>query len=312
MGIGKRLADLAPGVGEKPQRTSGGHRGIELAQRTGRGVARIGESLAAGGLLARVESGEIGLRHVDFAANLQGLRPVVDMFGDVRKGAQVGGDVLAGGPVAAGRAPHEAAVFVAKRHRKAVDLRLCHHLQRDAGVVTKLLEESADTFDEFGEVLVGESVGERKHRPGVNDLGETARHRRANTPRGTAVADQVGKTGLYGLVAPPQRVILGVADDGSVVLIVGLVMRRDFRRQHLQFGFRLGRRQLRNRSNTFIRRIAHPARPRRRLSAAARASSVTFVPASIRAISSLRAVSSSTSTRVLAPASLADLDTRQW
>ena len=67
----ERLADLAPGVGEETQRPPGGDPRVELAQRAGGGVARIGEDRLARRRLARVERGEIGVRHIDFAARFE-------------------------------------------------------------------------------------------------------------------------------------------------------------------------------------------------------------------------------------------------
>jgi hypothetical protein len=45
--VGQRLGQLAPGIGEEAQRPGARDLGIELAQRSGGGVARIGEGLAA-------------------------------------------------------------------------------------------------------------------------------------------------------------------------------------------------------------------------------------------------------------------------
>ena len=49
-------------------------RGVELAQRAGGGVARVGEDLAAGGRLLGVELREVRVRQVDLAAHLDQLR----------------------------------------------------------------------------------------------------------------------------------------------------------------------------------------------------------------------------------------------
>ena len=66
-------AGLAPAPGEEAQGPRGGDRGIELAQRAGGGVARIGEGLAALFRLPLVERGEIGVAHIDLAANLEDI-----------------------------------------------------------------------------------------------------------------------------------------------------------------------------------------------------------------------------------------------
>src|SRR5204862_4867972 len=49
MGTGEGGARLAPGIGEEFERAAGSDRGIELAQRSSGGVARVGEDRLAGG-----------------------------------------------------------------------------------------------------------------------------------------------------------------------------------------------------------------------------------------------------------------------
>ena len=44
--IRRHVAHLAPGIGEKAERARRGDRGVVLAQRAGRGIARIGKELA--------------------------------------------------------------------------------------------------------------------------------------------------------------------------------------------------------------------------------------------------------------------------
>ncbi len=53
------------------QRALRRHRGIELAHRAGRGVARIDEELLAGRALPLVQRLEVAPRHVDLAAHLE-------------------------------------------------------------------------------------------------------------------------------------------------------------------------------------------------------------------------------------------------
>src|SRR4029077_6677701 len=55
LAVRRHLADLAPGIGEEAERPRRRHRRILLAQRTGSGVARIDEQLAASVLLALIE-----------------------------------------------------------------------------------------------------------------------------------------------------------------------------------------------------------------------------------------------------------------
>ena len=51
----------APGIGEEAQRARGGDRGVQLAQRPGGGVARVGKGLVARCGLPGVQGGEIGV-----------------------------------------------------------------------------------------------------------------------------------------------------------------------------------------------------------------------------------------------------------
>ncbi len=109
-------ARLAPAPGKEAQGPRGGDRGIELAQRAGGGVARIGEGLAALFGLPLVERGEIGVAHIDLAANLEDLGHVaaLKLARNVRDGANVSGDVLALAAVAARGRNHKLAALVAQ------------------------------------------------------------------------------------------------------------------------------------------------------------------------------------------------------
>lgn len=99
---GEALAG-ADAVDDHVQRAGGGDPGVLLAQGAGGGVARVGEGLLAGFDEAGVELLELLHREEDLAADLhQGGEVVaVQPLGDVRDGADVGGDVLADAAVAA-------------------------------------------------------------------------------------------------------------------------------------------------------------------------------------------------------------------
>ena len=148
------FGDLAPGVGEEAEGAAGGDPRVELAEGAGGGVARVGEG-AAGLGLAGVQGLEVGVGHVDLAADLEDGRGAVKGAGDVGDGAGVGGDVLAGLAVAAGGGGDEAAGLVAEREREAVDLRLGGEGE---GGVGGEVEEAADALDEVGDVGLGEGV----------------------------------------------------------------------------------------------------------------------------------------------------------
>ena len=169
LGIRRHRAHLAPGIGEEAERTRGGDGGILLAQRARRRIARIGEDGVAGGLLPLVEREKGLLGHVDLAAHLADLGHVaaLELLRHVLERADIGGDVLALGAVAAGGGGDEFAALVAQRHRQPVDLRLGAEVDP---VVLAELEEAADAADEVEHVLLGKGVVERQHRHRVPDL----------------------------------------------------------------------------------------------------------------------------------------------
>ena len=81
----ERLADLAPAMREEAQRPRRGDARVLLPQRSRRGVARVGENLAARRLLPLVERGEVGLRHIDLAAHLEHVGRAGDALRDVAR-----------------------------------------------------------------------------------------------------------------------------------------------------------------------------------------------------------------------------------
>ncbi len=122
----RHLAHLAPGIGEEAKRPRRRDRRVELAQRAGRGVARIDVERLAGFSLFAIEVEKRLLGHVDFATHLgdrwnlaagQAVRDVFQRF-------HVGGDVFTFAAVAARRAGDQFALLVAQRYRQPVDLRL--------------------------------------------------------------------------------------------------------------------------------------------------------------------------------------------
>ena len=166
---GKRRARLAPGIGEEFQRPACGDCRVELAQGAGGDIARVGEDGFAGGLALGVDRKEPLALHIDFAAHFQHIGPARagQLFRHVFEGADIGGDVLAGDPVAAGRAQHQPAFFIAQRRRQPVDLGLGHHLDRilgDAGDIRRPAKEIADAGEKIAHVLFVERVFQRQHR----------------------------------------------------------------------------------------------------------------------------------------------------
>ena len=299
------LARLAPAVGEEAEPALRRERRVDLPQAARGGVARIDERLLALSLPFPVQRREISEADVDLAPDLQPLRHVLapERVRQVAHSAQVGGHVLAGLAVASGRAEHQLALAVVHGCREAVDLGLAVELHR---LVFGQIEETPDPPLELGEVVVVKSVAERQHGAAVADLGEARCGWRADALARAVGALQVGKARLDGLVAPPQRVVLGIAQRRLGFDVVEPVVMLDLPRQPLELALRGVRRE-------FLRRcrlVAHALARDSRLSAAARASSVTRAPESMRAISSCRCASLNSATRAVAPRSPSLLVTR--
>ena len=132
LGRSERLADFAPGIGEKLQRSLGGHARIELAQRARGEIARIGVDRLAGGRLARVERGKVGVAHIDLAARLEDLGRAFEALRDRLHHAHIRGDVLAFVAVAARSRLHKFAILVAQTAGESVDLGFRHDVERRA------------------------------------------------------------------------------------------------------------------------------------------------------------------------------------
>ncbi len=186
-----------------------------------------------------VEGLEFGQRRIDFAADLEDFRPALSLqrLGDVLQGAQIGGDVLARAAVSAGGAPDQDAVLVADRGGQAVDLRLGGEGHRLGGLQ---LQEAPDAGDEIDHLRIIKGIVEAEHRHAVHHGRELGRARRADLQGWAVVAHERREARLDRGVAPLQRVIVGVADRGRVVLVVADVVGRDLVRQAGEFVCGLG------------------------------------------------------------------------
>ena len=239
--IGLRLAHLAPGIGEELQRPGCCDRDVLLAQRTRRGIARIGEYRIVGFGLLPVQLQKILLEHVDLAPHLAGGRNITALqrVRNILDGADIGGDVLAGKPVAAGGRAHQFAVLVAQRQRQPVDLGFGGDRGHLVGVK---LEEAPDAFDELGDILVAEGIAERQHGNDMLHLGEPARRRGADLLRRRILIDEIGIFRLDRFQPLTQRIIGRIRYGRRILLVVAFVVRLDLKRQPhlLDLGLCLG------------------------------------------------------------------------
>ena len=108
---------------EDIQPPRGGDLRIELPERPGGGVARIGEERQPLGLARGVQFVKDLARHIDLATHDEARDRFGKGQGDRADGAQVCRHVLADQPVAPRRAERQSAVFVGQGDRKPVDLR---------------------------------------------------------------------------------------------------------------------------------------------------------------------------------------------
>ena len=134
MGVADIRGHLADAIAAEFQRATGGDLRIQLAQAARRGVARVGEGLAAHFQLRGVQPLETGLGHEHFTAHFQGGWPAraVQFQGDIAHGAHIDADVLASGAVAPGGTAHQLAILVQQADRQAIQLRLAAVFHRRA------------------------------------------------------------------------------------------------------------------------------------------------------------------------------------
>ena len=222
------------------ERPFGGERRVELADRAGGGVARVGKGRLARLGAAFVQRLEVGDRQVDLAAHFDQRRGILDAQRDRADRAQVLGDVLADPAVAAGCAADEHAVLVGERDRQAVDLRLARVAEL-GGADVEPLEVVADAGLPGAQLLLVAGVGEGEHRLGVLDLLEAVEGRRADALGGGVGGAQLGVVGLDRAQLVEQRVVFVVVDRRVVEDVVAAVVFRQLAPQLC--GALLGRRR---------------------------------------------------------------------
>ena len=215
--------ERAHAVAPDRQRARRGKLRVELADRAGGRVARVGERGQPGRGAVLVELGEVGARQVYLAAHLEQSRRALHAQRDGLDRAQVLRHVLAQLAVAASGAAHQRTVLVHERDRQAVDLRL--GLVLDSRVLHPLLlQQVVHACLPGAELVLVARVGERQHRLEVRHLLELRERLGAN-----ALGRRVGREelGMVGLDIPQlvhQLVVLGVRDLGIVEDVVAVVV----------------------------------------------------------------------------------------
>ena len=273
-----------------------------------RGLAKSG---LARGLAALVQLGEVAAAHIDLPAHLEDLgRRALEGLGHIGQGLEIGGDVLAHRSVAAGRTLDEFPALIAQAGREPVDLGLGHHLDGD---ILRQAEKAADAGEEIADIGFLEGIVEGEHGHRMADLGEAGCRRGANLLARAVGPAQLGKTSLDRLVALDQSVIGRVGYLRRILLIIELAVMSDPGREIGKGGLRLRLGQLVDwLFRCCLLRLLHAPPPAAiSRSAAARASSLTVAPESMRAISSRRAGPSRATTPVRLPALPLLFSTRQ-
>src|SRR5262249_21987942 len=157
--------------------------------------------------------------------------------------------------------------------REPVDLRLCHEVQH----IVLQPEEAADAGTKLVEIRLGEGIVEAEHRYAMAHLGKALGRGGTDLAARAVRAAQFGGAALEGAVAADQGVVFGVADLGGVALVIGAVVVCDLGREARQFlgGFFIGKLV----DGAVRQSVVHSSPPVSKLSAAARAASVTRSPA---------------------------------
>ena len=228
--VGGQRAMCAPAMGEETQRPAGGDGGVLLAQRTGGGIARIGElarlfRIVGLGEQALVERHEVALGHVDFTTYLEQVGNVGagQPLGNIADGANIGSHILAGCAVATSRGEDQFALLVAERAGQAVDLRLGG--KRDRRVFGQG-EEAAHPRQKFRDIFIGKAIVEAHHAHGMRHFPEHRGRGGADLRIRRIGADQMRELGFERVVFADQRIIVRVADLRRILIMIEPVMLR--------------------------------------------------------------------------------------
>ena len=212
-------------VSEEGERAGGDDPGVELLEGSCGGVARVGEGGETLLVALLVHGCEGGIWHEDFAADFEygrdgklgllgsKMQPLLECEGNVSDGADVLGDIVAGGAVAAGGSVFQGAVFVEKGDGDTVDFRL--HRYGDFLAAEVFLEAFVEC-DEFGfgnlRVLQFKHIVDAEHRHWVGDLGEGGVRDGADALGGGVRLGEFGVGFLEILKFAVELVVFGVAD----------------------------------------------------------------------------------------------------
>ena len=160
--------DGAGSIKNHPERSPRGHFGIELLERTGGGVTRIGKQGQTSRFALFVQFLEAGLIQISFAADFENFwGRAAQLMGDRSNCFNVLGDIVTDQTIATSGCVFEFAIFVHHRHGHAVDFWLDHHRN------FLVRQEASDPFVEVSDFLFRIGVVETKHRHAMVNLSES-------------------------------------------------------------------------------------------------------------------------------------------
>jgi hypothetical protein len=221
-----QLAGAVEHDGERPLRDE---LRVELLECARRGVARVGESRLARGLALLVEFLERDAGIINFAAQLEHRRVIFDGERQVLDRPQILRDVVTGLPIAARRALHELAFFVAHADGNAVDFGL--DLKADFFALERLLY----AVDEGLELARRIGVVEALHRDGMAQRSEMRQRCAADALAGRVAHIEFRMRRLEIEQIAVNAVVLLVGDKRLRFRVVGLVQLADFLHQLAMF-----------------------------------------------------------------------------
>ena len=223
LSLERHAVERANAVAPDRQRARGRKLRVELADRAGGRVARVGERGQPGRGAVLVELCEVGARQVHLAAHLEQGRRALHAQRDGLDRAQVLRHVLAHLAIATGGAAHQHPVLVHQRDRQAVDLRL--GLVLDSRVLHPLLlQQVVHACLPRTQLVLVARVGERQHRLEVRHLLELRERLGADALRRRIGREELGMLRLEVPQLVDQLVVLGVGDLGVVEDVVAVVV----------------------------------------------------------------------------------------
>ena len=206
---------------------------VQLSQRSGGGIARVGELLVTGGGLATIERDEFGLEHVNLTAHLgdigrvgwKHLRQPDDM-------ADIGRDIFADSAIAPRCPGNQLTTFITQAGGQAVDFGLGE--QRDRFIIAQP-QKTPDPTDKIARFVIRKNIIKAEHRAAVRHLAKAGSDRRADLAARAVIAHQMRKLRLDGGIAADQRVIITIADAWCILGVVAPVVHGNLGSQQRQF-----------------------------------------------------------------------------